>query len=207
MLVLAAFFGKLFQFLCRFTTLTIFHVITALPYFYIARNAGVKRPWLVFIPFGKEYIAFTIPACQYNLGFIKTNKRSLMFWIYLIPEIIFLFLNNLMWSRGFMILSSTIDFSNLDDLVYLPEYIGELLFGEPIFLVILLVFLAVLFIFWLLRSVLGWRKNYDLLKSYPDVEKHALWVSIANIFCPLLMFIFSFILMNKIPYNNGFERL
>lgn len=202
MLVLAVIIDKIIDFLCTSVTLAFFHIITAVPFFYIARNAHMRRPWLAFIPFGKEYIAFTIPSCKYKLGFINTDRRRLMFGIYLIPEIIYLYLNNILISRSLLMLSTLFDFSNLGDVIYLPQFIGENLFSEPIYVIILLVFLIVVFIFWLLRAVLGWRKNYDLLRTYYDMKKHALWASVANIFCPLVMFVFSYILINKIPNNE-----
>ncbi|MBO5341517.1 MAG: hypothetical protein J6A73_02400 [Lachnospiraceae bacterium] len=202
MAVLALLISRITEFICTAVSFVIFQFITALPYFYIARNAGKRSPGLVFLPFVKEYVAFTIPTEKYNIGIIRLTNRKVAFWIYLIPEIIYLLLARLVISRSFYVLSGTIDLANLEDLPYVPQYIFELLFSEPIWGIIAIFFLAMLFILWVIRSVFVWRKNYDLIRCY-DVEKHAMWVSIANIFCPLVMFVFSYVLMNRIPCGAG----
>ncbi len=201
MTVLVLLISRITEFICTAVSLIIFQVITALPYFYIARNANKRSPGLVFLPFVKEYVAFTIPTCKYNIGIIRLTNRKAAFWIYLIPEVLYLLLARLVISRSFYVFSGVIDFNHLEELPYVPQYMYKLLFDEPIWGIIALLFLAVLFVLWAIRSVFVWRKNYDLIKCY-DVEKHAMWVSIANIFCPLVMFVFSYVLMNRIPCGN-----
>ena len=46
--------------------------------------------------------------------------------------------------------------------------------------------------------IFSWRMNYDLLMTY-GMEEHAMWASIANCFVPIVMVVFSFIIMNNEP--------
>ena len=57
--------------------------------------------------------------------------------------------------------------------------------------------------FYVVYAFITRRMNYDLLKTY-KLEKHVVWAPIINIFCPLVMVAFSFIIMNREPeYGFG----
>ena len=58
------------------------YLLKTLPYFFMGKNAGFKYPWVAFVPAGRQYIAMTIPHCQYNLGLFKTDNRKMVYWIW-----------------------------------------------------------------------------------------------------------------------------
>lgn len=53
-------------------------------------------------------------------------------------------------------------------------------------------------IYLLFIALTNWRINYDILITY-GMQKHAMWASVLNVFCPIIMIIFSYLIMNKSP--------
>lgn len=183
------------SFLFNIAVTIMINVVTAIPYYILGKNAGFNYSWVAFLPTGKDYIAFTIPHCQYNLGIFKTNNRKLIFWIWFGFEVLAYIVK--------VIGSAIIIMATLYFMDYYASSMDEETMTNLTTIIIRIIsygFSAILFV---VRGIIHWRKNYDLLKAY-DLEQHAMWASIANVFCPLVMFIFSFILVGRSPeYGDG----
>ncbi len=63
-------------------------IICSIFYYIMGKEAGFDLPWIAFFPGGKNYIAFTIPHREFNLGFFSTFNRKLIFWIWFATEIL-----------------------------------------------------------------------------------------------------------------------
>lgn len=164
------------------------YLVTAIPFFIIAKNCDFRSPWIVFIPMCKDYIAFTLPFNEYRLGFIKIKHRGIVFW----PLLIFKLLGFVSFFIRYIYVFLIKPFS-----IPAPETEG--FFQSDIYSI---VFAVISFLIFALLSLIHWRKNYDLLKAY-GMDQHAIWAPLVNIICPLVMVIFSYIIMNKEPINGG----
>lgn len=171
------------------------YLIVNIPYYVMGKNAGFDHSWLAFLPTGRDYIAFTIPHYEYNLGIFKTRNRKMVFWIWFGLEAIFyitmvvgtviMFFASVYFSENY---TSSLDSETMNDIIVIISRVISFGFSGIIFVI---------------RSIFHWRKNYDLLITY-DLEKHAIWASVLNIFCPLIMFVFSFIMVGRSPdYGMG----
>jgi len=164
------------------------YLVTAIPYFIMARTCEYHAPWIVFIPMCKDYIAFTLPFNEYRLGFIKIKHRSIVFWSLLIFKLL-----------GFVSFFIRYIYVFLIKPFSIPAPETEGVFQSDIYSI---VFAVISFLIFALLSLIHWRKNYDLLKAY-GMDQHAIWAPLVNIICPLVMVIFSYIIMNKEPINGG----
>ena len=164
------------------------YLVTAIPYFIMARTCEYHAPWIVFIPMCKDYIAFTLPFNEYQLGFIKIKHRSIVFW----PLLIFKLLGLVLFFIWYI-------YVTIVKLLSVPAPETEGVFQSDIYSI---VFAVISFLIFALLSLIHWRKNYDLLKAY-GMDQHAIWAPLVNIICPLVMVIFSYIIMNKEPINGG----
>ncbi|MBQ3515607.1 MAG: hypothetical protein IJA29_00140 [Lachnospiraceae bacterium] len=164
------------------------YLVTAIPYFIMARTCEYHAPWIVFIPMCKDYIAFTLPFNEYRLGFIKIKHRSIVFWSLLIFKLL-----------GFVSFFIRYIYVFLIKPFSIPAPETEGVFQSDIYSI---VFAVISFLIFALLSLIHWRKNYDLLKAY-GMDQHAIWAPLVNIICPLIMVIFSYIIMNKEPINGG----
>lgn len=164
------------------------YLVTAIPYFIMARTCEYHAPWIVFIPMCKDYIAFTLPFNEYGLGFIKIKHRSIVFWSLLIFKLL-----------GFVSFFIRYIYVFLIKPFSIPAPETEGVFQSDIYSI---VFAVISFLIFALLSLIHWRKNYDLLKAY-GMDQHAIWAPLVNIICPLVMVIFSYIIMNKEPINGG----
>lgn len=177
----------------------VYFIVAAIPYFIMARKAGFKHAWLAFIPYGQYYVIMTLPHREFNIfNKFKTNNRKKAFWAYVIVAVI----------------ATVIGIVNsfLDDITELLSTLAETASSESIFiylifmllclgvaLIIMVISLANSFVAYLIR----WRAHYDLLMTY-DMQDHAMWASIVSLFVPLVIVVFSFIIMNKEPeYGFG----
>ncbi len=170
----------------------VYYLITAIPFFIIAKNCDFHSPWIAFLPMCKDYIAFTLPFNEYRLGFIRIKHRGIIFW----PLLIFKLL-------GFVLFFIWYINVTIVKLLSVPTPETEGVLQSDIHSIIASVVFAIIsFLIFALRSLIHWRKNYDLLKAY-GMDQHAIWAPLVNIICPLVMVIFSYIIMNKEPINGG----
>lgn len=152
-----------------FLVTIIINIVCSIPYYKMAKNAGIPHAWVSFVPFGYFYMATILPQKEFNLfnKFIWPN-RAKAFWVYIISLIIYI------------VLAFPISF-----LALIP------VLGWLLFIVYIVAFVG-------LWYVIMWKIYYDLLMEY-GMEQHAMWASIVSLFCPLVMVVFSFIIMNREP--------
>lgn len=150
----------------------IVYFVMAFPYYKMAKRQGLPHAWVAFIPMANLYIAAVLPQFEFNL------------------------FNKFIWpkrSKAFW--------------VYLISFVIYCVLATPMIFVAMipilgwLLFMAYILIFMVFWYIIMWKINYDLLIAY-GMEQHAMWASIVNIFCPLVMVVFSFIIMNKDQVNT-----
>ena len=171
------------------------HLIKTLPYFFHGKNAGFRHSWIAFVPAGRQYIAMTIPHCEYNLGLIKTNSRKTVYWVWFGIETLLTIFSGLISIALMFILFYFTDYAIVSDYSSTGDYTAFYDVGLSIFQIVMY---GMNILRYIIRSIIQWRMNYDLLKAY-DMKEHAMWASIVNIFCPLVMLIFAYILMARSP--------
>lgn len=151
-------------------------IATRIPYYKMAKNAGMDKAWLVWIPLAEMYILINLSKREFNIfNWIKTYNRTKVFWYFLI-------------SCPVMIVIEMI-------LIIIASLLSII---PPISIIIILFEYALVALYTLAITIIGWRTNYDILMTY-GMEQHAMWASIVNCFFPLLMTVFAYIIMNKEP--------
>lgn len=156
--------------ICLLLTIAL-QIIFGIPYYRMAKNAGLSHAWLAFIPIGCYYIMLNLATREFNIfNWIKTDDRNKVFKYYLLSLLV-------------------------------PVVIG-VLSAIPV-INILMAFLSpiISMAYSVAVYIFMWRVNYDILMTY-GMEEHAMWASIVNCFCPLVMVVFSFIIMNREPNYN-----
>lgn len=171
------------------------YLVTAIPFYMIAKNCYFDHPWVTLLPMGKNYIAFTLPFNEYNLGFFETKNRKLIYWLWFGAEIIMYIIFVVM---GFFLLPVL-----FVDTGTPTSATGEFFMSDGYRITASIIASVITFIMLAIRTVVHWRKNYDLLKAY-GFDEHAMWAPLANIACPLVMVVFSYILINQEPINGGY---
>ncbi len=143
------------------------------PYYKMAKNQGLSNAWLAYVPYGNFYITLKLSPREFNV------------------------FNWIRWenrTKAFwtMLIATGIYIVLLFPvcLIAMIPVIGWLIYIVYIFAYVFIVY------------ALMWRMNYDLLITY-GMEQHAMWASIVNIFCPFVMVVFAFIIMNKEPNYNA----
>lgn len=165
-------------------------IICSIFYYIMGKEAGFDLPWIAFFPGGKNYIAFTIPHREFNLGIFSTFNRKLIFWIWFAAEISVYLISAV---------GSVYIFFQSDYIVeYFTEFTPSMPSFPPAVLIIAIILVIFLLAYFIARSVIHWRKNYDLLKTY-GYNKTAIIVSTLNIFCPLIMMVFAIVLAGRLP--------
>lgn len=165
-------------------------MIISIFYCKMAKNAGCKNAWIAFLPFGKNYLAFAIPHREYNIGLIKTKHRKRVFWISWILESVVYLIMGFGWAVVYT-------YSQLSGTGYAVKTATG--FGEyPLDLILLIILLLSVVIVFAIRSIVHWRKNYDLLITY-GYEQFALWGSLLNIICPFVMVIMPILMAGRVP--------
>lgn len=147
-------------------------IIFCIPYYRMAKRAGLPNPWLIFVPLGRYYIYLNLARREFNLfDWIKCNDRTKVFWWYLV------------FYGGFFTLIMLLN----------------ILCGIPIIqFLFIFVYYAVMMAFVVVQYVFLWRINYDILMTY-GMQEHAMWASIVSCFVPIVMTVFSFMIMNNEP--------
>lgn len=180
-MAMACFF--LFGMLFAYTICSIF-------YYIMGKEAGFDLPWIAFFPGGKNYIAFTIPHREFNLGIFSTFNRKLIFWIWFVAEVLVYLISAV---------GSVYIFFESDYIVeYFAEFTPSMSSFPPTVLIIAIILVIFLLAYFIARSVIHWRKNYDLLKTY-GYNKTAIIVPTLNVFCPLIMMVFAIVLAGRLP--------
>lgn len=147
-------------------------IVLCIPYYKMARNQGMNNAWLAFIPIGNTWILSQLSQREYNIfNWIRFKERKKAFYFWLIFT----------GCQLVIVLGMTF-------LMSIP-YIG-LLFGVLYYPVAIVLGIA--------AQIIGWRFNYDLLCTYGEKE-HAMAISIISCFIPIVMIVYSFIIMNREP--------
>lgn len=167
------------------------YVIKSLPYYLLCRKTGYNNSWLAFLPYGRDFIGFIIPKREYNMLIIKTEKRQIPFWIWLAIDLLLCLIAYSLPIILMMILFGSeggyMDDSTYSSISAIVNILGYGIAGIRI----------------VVRALFHWRKDYDLLKTY-GMDNHAIWAPTANIICPLVMYIFAFVLLSYSPeYGEG----
>lgn len=177
----------------------IVHIVSSIPYFNMARKAGFQHAWLAFIPYGQYYVIMTLSHREFNIfNKFRTNDRKKAFWAYVIVAAVGVIIN---------ICNTFLDgisegLSTLSEASEDPSVLTISLIGIIVIFLLYLVLVAVTFVVNLVAYLIRWRAHYDLLMTY-GMESHAMWASIVSLFVPLVIIVFSFIIMNKEP-DYGF---
>lgn len=176
----------------------IYFIVSAIPYFIMARKAGFKHAWLAFIPYGQYYVIMTLPHREFNIfNKFKTHNRKKAFWAYIIVAAIATVISIInSFIDGISETLSTLSETASSDTTLIYLIIMLLCLGVA--LIIMVISLVNSFVAYLIR----WRAHYDLLMTY-GMQDHAMWASIVSLFVPLVIIVFSFIIMNKEP-DYGF---
>ena len=48
-------------------SLLVMYIVSAVPYFIMAKKAGFRHAWLAFIPYGQQYIAMTLSHREFSI--------------------------------------------------------------------------------------------------------------------------------------------
>lgn len=144
-------------------------IVQQIPYYKMAKNQGMSNAWLAFIPYGNFYITLKLSPREFNL----------FNWIRWDDRI------KAFWA---MLIATGIY------IVLIPVVL--LLMMIPVLGI--LVYLIYIFAYFIVAYSIMWRMNYDLLITY-GMPEHAMWASIVNTFCPFIMIVFSYIIMNRQP--------
>ncbi|MBQ7766664.1 MAG: hypothetical protein IJ397_07475 [Lachnospiraceae bacterium] len=178
------------------------YVASAIPYFIMARKAGFRHAWLAFIPFGQQYIAMTLSHREFSIfNKFKTKNRKKAFWAYIIVMVVTLIVDLVMeicdyGSQALQVAAENADYSG----AYASGggALALMLLLLAVMLVGLVVYLAATVVLYFIK----WRMYYDVLITY-GMQEHAMWASILTLFIPIVMIIFSYIIMSKEP-DYGF---
>ncbi len=165
--------GMIILFWCLFLVLFIaLWFVFSYPYYRMAKNASLANAWLIFVPIGCYYILLHLARREFNIfNWIKTNDRTKVFWWFLIGY-------GGYFGAGLII---------------------SLLCSIPILNILFIIInYALSMAFYVALYIFLWRINYDILMTY-GMQEHAMWASIVSCFVPLVMTVFSFIIMNKEP--------
>ncbi|MBQ3516252.1 MAG: hypothetical protein IJA29_03415, partial [Lachnospiraceae bacterium] len=58
-------------------SLLVMYIVSAVPYFIMAKKAGFRHAWLAFIPYGQQYIAMTLSHREFSIfNKFKTRNRK-----------------------------------------------------------------------------------------------------------------------------------
>lgn len=173
----SAFIIGVFAFI--FVFYAVLFIVTRIPYYKMAKNAGMDKAWLVWIPLADMYILMNLSQREFNIfNWIKTYDRTKIFWYVLISCPVIVAIEIIL-----IIIASLLSFIPLLSIIFI------------------LFIYALTGIYTLVVTIIGWRMNYDILMTY-GMQQHAMWASIANCFFPLLMTVFAYIIMNKEPDYN-----
>lgn len=147
-------------------------IATRIPYYKMAKNAGIPNAWLIWIPIAEVYVLANLSRREFNIfNWIRTYDRTKVFWVYLISIPV-------MWVVDFIFIL----------FMYIP--IINIFVG--------ILFNVLFFAYMIALYIINWRLYYDLLMTY-GMKEHAMWASIVNCFCPVIMIVFSYMIMNKEP--------
>lgn len=185
----------LIMLLIRLLILYFCYAVTAIPFYVMAKNCYFEHPWITLLPMGKNYIAFTLPFSEYNLGFFETKNRKLIYWIWFSAEILMYII--------FAVMAFFLSPILVRDVGIPSSSTGEFFMSDEYQIAAITIAAGVSFLMLATRCVVHWRKNYDLLKAY-GFDEHALWAPLANIVFPFVMVVFSYIIMNREPINGGY---
>lgn len=178
-------------------SLLVMYIVSAVPYFIMAKKAGFRHAWLAFIPYGQQYIAMTLSHREFSIfNKFKTRNRKKAFWAYIIVIVVTLLVDLVMelcdfGSQALQVAAENADYSGGGTL-------GLMFLLLIVMLVGLVVYIAATVVFYFMR----WRMYYDVLITY-GMQEHAMWASILTLFVPIVMIIFSYIIMSKEP-DYGF---
>lgn len=139
------------------------------PYYKMAKKQGLSNAWLAYIPWGNFYIALKLSPREFNLFNWIKYDNR--------TKAFWLFL---IATGIYIVLIFPMSF------IAMIPVLGWLLF------------IAYIGVYVVICYGILWRMNYDILMTY-GMQEHAMWASIVNIFCPLIMVVFSFMIMNKEP--------
>ena len=147
-------------------------IVFSIPYYKMAKRAGLPNPWLVFVPLGRYYIYLHLARREFNLfDWIKTNDRTKVFWWFMIC-----------YGGYFAVTMLLSILSSIPIIQFLFIFVNY----------------AVMMVFAVAQYVFIWRVNYDILMTY-GMQEHAMWASIVSCFVPIVMVVFSFMIMNNEP--------
>ncbi len=193
--VLSIFAGVSAFILAVFAFIFVFYlalfIVTRIPFYKMAKNAGVDKAWLLWIPLADMYVLVNLSKREYNIfNWIRTYNRTKVFWFYLIISAV------MVVAYVFLVFTPAI-FGILTSFI---PFIGTIL-TSTVSIIFTLLLQALGGIFLIVISILGWRVYYDILMTY-GMQQHAMWASIVNCFCPFVIVVFAYIIMNREPDYN-----
>ncbi len=143
------------------------------PFYRMAKRQGLPNAWLAFIPWGNFYITLKLSPRKFNLYNLFKYDNR----------------------------SKAFTFFVIVNAVYIVLILPMSLLAMIPILGWFLFFVYIMAYLVLCYGIM-WRMYYDVLMTY-GMKEHAMWASIANIFFPIIMIVFSYIIMNREPDMNA----
>jgi len=162
------------------------YVLQSLGLYKIAKNRGIKKPWLAWLPIGESWILGSI-SDQYRYvakGEI-TNRRKALLWLYVVFFVIYIALFAVFFSFVF-----SLAFHMVGE--YIPD---ELPYESLVMLFVMLGLLLVMLVAAIVLAVFRYIALYDLYKSC-DPGDAAVFLVLSILFS-VLMPLFIFFMRNK----------
>lgn len=139
------------------------------PFYRMAKRQGIENAWLVFVPWGNYYITLKLSPREFNLFNLIKFENR---------------------SKAFIVfIIATAVYIALILPMSLLAMIPIL--GWLIFILYIMAYLAISY-------GIMWRMYYDVLITY-GMKEHAMWVSILGVFVPIVITVFTYMIMNKEP--------
>lgn len=150
--------------------------LTGIPYYNMAKRAGISKAWLAFLPIGQQYIMTVLSKREFNLFnkiVFKDRRKSFKIYAWSVP------------------------------IATVVAVVMILLFFIPVLGIIMIpLFYMIFMAYAVFQSFFVWRWVYDLLITY-GMKENAMLYSILSCFVPYMLIVLSIIIMNKEPDYNA----
>jgi len=150
--------------------------LTGIPYYNMAKRAGISKAWLAFLPIGQQYIMTVLSKREFNLFnkiVFKDRRKSFKIYAWSVP------------------------------IATVVAVVMILLFFIPVLGIIMIpLFYMIFMAYAVFQLFFVWRWVYDLLITY-GMKENAMLYSILSCFVPYMLIVLSIIIMNKEPDYNA----
>lgn len=148
-------------------------IVQEIPFYKMAKNQGMSNAWLAFIPYGNFWVQLKLSPREFNL------------------------FNWIRWDDRAKAFWAMLIATGIYIVLLVPVV---LLLMVPV--IGILIYIVYIFAYVVFEYGIIWRMNYDILITY-GMEQNAMLLSILNIFCPIIMIVCSYMIMNREPNYNA----